>query len=97
MDFDGVLCRDPTEEENDDGDKYRYFIANVEPIFKPSVEIGWIVTSRLEKYRDLTENWLKKKVKIVFLQLIIGRKELEEKLIEKYKPVYNKRKQRKSS
>jgi len=60
VDFDGVLCRDPTEEENDDGDNYRYFIANVEPIFKPSVEIGWIVTSRLEKYRDLTEKWLEK-------------------------------------
>lgn len=60
VDLDGVLCRDPTEEENDDGDNYRYFIANVEPIFKPSVEIGWIVTSRLEKYRDLTEKWLEK-------------------------------------
>lgn len=60
MDLDGVLCRDPTEEENDDGDNYRYFIANVEPLFKPSVKIGWIVTSRLEKYRDLTEKWLKK-------------------------------------
>ncbi len=60
VDLDGVLCRDPTEEENDDGDNYRHFIANVEPIFKPSVEIGWIVTCRLEKYRDLTEKWLKK-------------------------------------
>jgi orotate phosphoribosyltransferase len=60
VDLDGVFCRDPTKEENDDGDKYRYFIANVEPIFIPSVEIGWIVTSRLEKYRDLTEEWLKR-------------------------------------
>lgn len=60
VDLDGVLCRDPTEEENDDGDNYRYFIANVGPIFKPSVEIGWIVTCRLEKYRDLTEKWLEK-------------------------------------
>jgi orotate phosphoribosyltransferase len=60
VDLDGVLCRDPTEEENDDGDNYRYFITNVEPIFKPAVEIGWIVTSRLEKYRELTEKWLEK-------------------------------------
>ena len=58
MDLDGVLCRDPTEEENDDGENYRHFVANVQPIFRPTVEIGWIVTSRLEKYRELTEEWL---------------------------------------
>lgn len=58
VDIDGVLCRDPTEEENDDGPNYREFVANVEPLFVPSVPIGWLVTSRLEKYRQLTEHWL---------------------------------------
>jgi len=60
VDIDGVLCRDPTPEENDDGEKYRKFIQTVEPNFIPTVEIGWIVSSRLEKYRKETEQWLKK-------------------------------------
>lgn len=60
VDIDGVLCRDPSEEENDDGEKYRHFISNVPPLFIPSVKIGWVVTSRLEKYRALTEQWLGK-------------------------------------
>jgi orotate phosphoribosyltransferase len=30
MDIDGVLCRDPSPEENDDGPRYREFVANVE-------------------------------------------------------------------
>jgi orotate phosphoribosyltransferase len=58
VDLDGVLCRDPTPTENDDGKKYRAFLQNVEPKVIPSVEIGNIVTCRLEKYRDLTEQWL---------------------------------------
>lgn len=60
VDIDGVLCRDPTAEENDDGTNYRYFIEHIEPLILPSVEIGWFVTCRLEKYRELTERWLKK-------------------------------------
>jgi orotate phosphoribosyltransferase len=42
VDIDGVLCRDPTDEENDE------------------VPIGWLVTCRLEKYRQITEVWLAK-------------------------------------
>jgi orotate phosphoribosyltransferase len=60
MDLDGVLCRDPTDQENDDDQCYKDFITNVEPMYVPSVEIGWIVTCRLEKYRNLTEEWLKR-------------------------------------
>lgn len=59
FDIDGVLCRDPSEEENDDGDKYIEFILNAEPKYIPTKKIGCIVTSRLEKYRDETETWLK--------------------------------------
>jgi orotate phosphoribosyltransferase len=58
MDIDGVLCRDPTPEENDDGPGYRAFVANVEPLLIPTVRIGHLVTSRLEKYRELTVSWL---------------------------------------
>jgi len=60
VDIDGVLCRDPTEEENDDGDMYGTFINDVESWIAPSKTIGWIVTCRLEKYRALTEKWLDK-------------------------------------
>ena len=58
FDIDGVLCVDPTQKENDDGRKYENFISTAKPKFIPSTEIGYIVTSRLEKYRGITEKWL---------------------------------------
>lgn len=58
FDIDGVLCVDPSEEQNDDGEKYRDFILNAPPLFIPGTTIGCIVTSRLEKYRKETEIWL---------------------------------------
>ena len=59
FDLDGVLCQDPTNEQNDDGEKYRQFIRNAAPLFVPTYTIHAIVTSRLEKYRRDTEMWLK--------------------------------------
>jgi len=59
-DIDGVLCRDPTPEENDDGPRYLQFISEVAARVRPSLPLGWIVTSRLEKYREATEAWLAK-------------------------------------
>ena len=58
VDIDGVLCRDPTSEESDDGPRYEVFLRTVPAILVPGHEIGWLVTSRLEKYRDHTEDWL---------------------------------------
>ncbi|WP_144797963.1 phosphoribosyltransferase family protein [Halorubrum depositum] len=58
VDIDGVLCRDPTPEENDDGERYREFLADVEPNVVPNQRIGHLVTSRLEQYRPETERWL---------------------------------------
>lgn len=60
FDIDGVLCIDPTEEQNDDGEKYIDFILNAPPLYIPGAKIGTIVTSRLEKYRPQTEEWLEK-------------------------------------
>lgn len=60
FDIDGVLCLDPTKEQNDDGEKYIDFILNAPPLFIPGAKIGTIVTSRLEKYRKETEIWLEK-------------------------------------
>ena len=60
FDIDGVLCADPTEDQNDDGPKYRDFVLNAPPLFIPGSKIGTIVTSRLEKFRPETEQWLAK-------------------------------------
>jgi uncharacterized HAD superfamily protein len=58
VDIDGVLCRDPTSAENDDGPAYRNFLSAVEPMVVPTHPIGCLVTSRLERYREPTERWL---------------------------------------
>lgn len=59
-DMDGVLCEDPTPEQNDDGKNYLKFIKTAQPKYIPTYPIKTIVTSRLEKYRKPTEVWLKK-------------------------------------
>lgn len=59
-DMDGVLCRDPLPFENDDGAQYMRFLRDAEPLFVPGKAISTIVTSRLEKYRGLTEEWLER-------------------------------------
>jgi len=58
VDIDGVICRDPAAEENDDGERYRAFIRNVAPNVVPTRPVLAFVTSRLEKYRADTETWL---------------------------------------
>ncbi|MGK0409146.1 MAG: putative HAD superfamily protein/adenine [Shewanella psychromarinicola] len=60
FDIDGVLCYDPSNEENDDGDKYMEFLCNAKPRFIPTEKIDYLVTNRLEKYRTQTEVWLSK-------------------------------------
>lgn len=57
-DLDGVLCKDPTPEENDRAEKYIQFIRNASPLFPIKRKIKYIVTGRLEKYRKETEEWL---------------------------------------
>lgn len=58
LDIDGVLCHDPQKSENDDGERYREFIRTARPLFVPDRKVGWLVTSRLERYRPETEAWL---------------------------------------
>ncbi|WP_462380960.1 phosphoribosyltransferase family protein [Pseudomonas sp. Marseille-QA0892] len=58
FDIDGVLCVDPTSDENDDGPKYIEFLERTLPLVIPSVKVKHVVTSRLEKYRPQTEAWL---------------------------------------
>ncbi len=71
VDIDGVLCEDPSEEENDDGEKYLYFLENAVPKYLPPCKVGVLVTSRLEKYRFQTEAWLEQnKVKYDYLEML---------------------------
>ncbi|MBD5391691.1 phosphoribosyl transferase [bacterium] len=60
LDIDGVLCCDPTPADNDDGEKYVNFILNAKPLYIPNYKVAALVTSRLEKYRKQTEEWLAK-------------------------------------
>jgi FkbM family methyltransferase len=59
VDIDGVVCVDPTEDENDDGERYRHFLLNARPLFLTDFPISCFVTSRLEKYRALTQEWMR--------------------------------------
>ncbi|WP_287086264.1 hypothetical protein [Mesorhizobium sp.] len=42
----------------DDGPAYEKFLSEALPLFGPTRKIGWLVTSRLEKYRNHTGAWL---------------------------------------
>lgn len=59
VDMDGVLCADPTHEQNDDGKNYLEFLEHATPLYIPHYTIHSIVSCRLEKYRPQTEKWLK--------------------------------------
>lgn len=70
-DMDGVLCRDPIwKKENDRGPKLIKFYETVETKFIPSSPIKYIITSRLEKNRTITEQWLQKN-NIKYQQLVM--------------------------
>ena len=58
IDIDGILCRDPTKRENDYGERIREFYLTVKPKIIPRGTVGWLVTCRLERYREETEWWL---------------------------------------
>ncbi|GAL12373.1 phosphoribosyltransferase [Vibrio astriarenae] len=60
VDIDGVLCEDIDRRDDDDGERYVDLIMQVKPKFIPTKTIDTLVTNRLEKYRDITEAWLKK-------------------------------------
>jgi hypothetical protein len=58
IDLDGILCIDPTQEQNDDGKNYKEFIRHAKLKIKPAKQVKAIITGRLEKYRSETEDWL---------------------------------------
>jgi len=61
LDFDGILCQDCPRANDDDGARYKQWMIEVRPLHlvrRGSIQL--IVTARLEKYRPLTAEWLKK-------------------------------------
>ena len=56
VDFDGVLCVDPTVRE-DDQEAYAAWLKAATPLYRPR-RVAGIVTNRLERYRADTEAWL---------------------------------------
>ena len=55
-DIDGVFCVEPPDERREED--YLNYIANATPLFIPRTKLGGIVTYRLSKNREITENWL---------------------------------------
>lgn len=63
IDFDGILCPNVPYEIAIDEDRYIDFITNIEPYYDriPSLfKCKGIVTARLDKYRSITEGWLRR-------------------------------------
>ncbi|MFS0728271.1 phosphoribosyltransferase family protein [Paenibacillus sp. 1P07SE] len=59
FEIDGVLCARPSREQTRDNDEYSQFILNAPPLYIPTHKIGSVLTTRSEKYRGLTEAWLR--------------------------------------
>lgn len=57
-DMDGVMCRDPSKKENDRGPRLQNFYRTASPKFLYSTPIKYVITSREEQHRKVTEEWL---------------------------------------
>lgn len=61
LDFDGILCREPTQEEVHNPEKYAEFLRTAEPKYLPKRQpVKMIVTGRQEKHREQTLAWLQR-------------------------------------
>lgn len=87
-DLDGVFCRNCTDAENDDGARYLNFIKTAEPKLIPTYSIDAIVTTRLEKYRSETADWLKRN-NVKYKELYM-RRDNKESAVELKSSVYEK-------
>lgn len=59
-DIDGVLCIEEGRPDDSDEEGYENYIKNATPLFIPKVPVGAICTYRITKYKDITEEWLRK-------------------------------------
>jgi orotate phosphoribosyltransferase len=58
-DMDGVLCEDWHGFEKEGTDEYTKFLSEATPYLIPHYRIDYVITCRLEQYRQVTEEWLK--------------------------------------
>ena len=70
MDIDGVLCQNCISQQDDDGNNYKEFLKNAIPFIIPDYKIGYLVTARLEKYREETVEWLER-MNVKYKELIM--------------------------
>lgn len=69
-DLDGVICHNPPKGLDADEAAYLEWIRNARPYLVPLYEIDAIVSSRLERYRTVTEEWLAKN-RVPYKKLIL--------------------------
>ena len=72
FDIDGILCPDCSKENDDDGERYERFLTESPLKLRPE-NVGAFITWRDEKYRGLTEAWLRKHG-IKYHELIMARR-----------------------
>ena len=80
LDFDGILSPNVPHDICLDEEKYIEYITNVKPLphRMPKGKCKGIVTARLEKYREVTEQWLDKhKIEYGFLKMFPTEREQE--------------------
>jgi len=58
FDLDGVLCNERNIAGNNNLSNYKIEIKNAVPFMIPDYTINYIITNRLEQFRDVTEDWL---------------------------------------
>lgn len=59
FDIDGVIVVDPPVSHKVDEEAYLAYIRNLTPLYVPARKVRYLVTGRLEKYRDVTEKTLR--------------------------------------
>jgi uncharacterized HAD superfamily protein len=59
VDFDGVICHDPPQGETNDEAYWVNHFQTARPLYLPRLyPLGAIISARLEKYREASEQWL---------------------------------------
>ena len=80
LDFDGILSPNVPYDKCINEEAYIDYIKNVKPLYNrvPKNRCRGIVTARLEKYRDITEDWLRKyNIEYGFLKMFPTEREEE--------------------
>lgn len=67
-DIDGLICKNPPDDR--DTARYESYLPDAVPMVIPTTTIGAFVTYRLERYRTVTEQWLRDH-DIEFLRLVM--------------------------